>query len=335
MKRRKWLIHGIFWGLYSLSLLADPRLSQDWIANFIYISERIIAEGSAFFITTEWFIPRMIKNLKNVTNWFLFLFAAAVISYLDKNLINEFNKTLPYQVPKFSASYIQFFLNTTWIMLIASGISLMYYLYEEKIKIQEAETLKTRAELSLLRYKINPHFFFNTLNNLYAFSQLDPSRSSDIILKLSGLMRYVIYNDDAYVLLAKEIEFIKDYVELESLRFHNPEDIVLKIEGDPKQCTVMPFVLLPFVENCFKHAGRSPLDDSFRILIHIKITDNQLNFFSENTVALTEQKPSSKGEHFGLQTVLRRLDLIYGKQRYDIDIRCEQHLFSVRLKIIL
>jgi hypothetical protein len=337
MRKRKFVIYLIFWFLYAFSIMADPRLSDDFLANSIVILQRICIEGFAFFLTTEWLVPKLVQDEKNYFLWLIFLMSAVFISWVDKFSLEVLSNYV--RLPRLSnnVKYIHYFLNIIWIMFIALGISLFYYLYERKIKLQEEETLRNKSELSLLRYKINPHFLFNTLNNLYSFCLSQPDTAAEMILKLSGLMRYLIYHEERETTLEKELQFIQDYVSLEVLRLHQKENIRFEIEGNTKHLLIPPMLLLPFVENCFKHCGTN-IHEQFFVNIRIKIVQHKLHLLAENSKKfspyISEKQPNGEAG-FGLSTVKRRLQLLYGDERYKLHIQDSEHKFRVDLFISL
>lgn len=198
-------------------------------------------------------------------------------------------------------------------------------------QLRKAQQEKLSAELSFLKAQINPHFIFNTLNSLYAMA-LDGSKDmADAVAKLSGIMRYVL-NDapQEYVSLEKEIEHIKSYVELQQYRFEDTVDILFEIEGDTKGKKIAPLLLIPFIENAFKH-GVNPEEES-KIQIQICITKTQLMLYVSNNKVLHTDEHDKSG--IGLENTRNRLNLLYGG-KFLLAIKDTEKSYSVSLSLDL
>ena len=202
--------------------------------------------------------------------------------------------------------------------------------------IQTPKKLKNQIliqemEMKLLKAQLNPHFLFNSLNNIYALSLDNLPETSDMILKLSELMRYQLQSSKKeMVLLEDEVNFIRNYIDLEKIRLTNRADVQLLIEGDANQAKIAPMLLITFIENSFKH-GIDTLEESF-IHICLQIEDRKLIFTTKNSI------PSKKSHKIstktGLDNTHRRLDLLYKKQ-YDLKIQTESNTFKVYLELNL
>jgi LytS/YehU family sensor histidine kinase len=189
---------------------------------------------------------------------------------------------------------------------------------EEALLRKSLEQQKTSSELSFLKAQINPHFFFNTLNNIYALTMLNVESSRQAILKLSRMMRYVLYETQKEtVLLSQEIAFVQDYIELMQLRLTDKVEIVFKRPTPLKEVTIAPMLLLPFVENAFKH-GVSSLHAS-RIYIAIYQELDSLEIEVRNTIFSEQSKSLEQGNGIGLVNTSRRLDLLY-PDRYTLSV---------------
>ncbi|HAS45509.1 MAG TPA: hypothetical protein DCS93_33805 [Microscillaceae bacterium] len=217
------------------------------------------------------------------------------------------------------------------IMILLVGLTI---LLAKRSIIQTPKKLKNQLliqemEMKLLKAQLNPHFLFNSLNNIYALSLDSLPETSDMILKLSELMRYQLQSSKKEMVpLEDELNFIRNYVDLERIRLTERADVRLRIEGEGFQAKIAPMLLVPFIENSFKH-GIDTLEDSF-IHIHLTIEDQKLTFIIENSI------PSKKGNKIstktGLDNTRRRLDLLY-KKLYDLKIQAENNTFKVRLEL--
>jgi LytS/YehU family sensor histidine kinase len=199
---------------------------------------------------------------------------------------------------------------------------------------KESEISKERiaTELLYLKQQVNPHFLFNTLNNIYSLSIKNPEITPEAILKVSSILRYTLYkSDNSLALLKDEIEIINTYIDFQKLRFKNNLPVVWEVTGSPDKNKVEPFILLPLVENAFKY-GMANQNDS---LINIQITINRdrLKFLISNKKNLLAE---SYFEHpgIGIKNIIRRLDLVY-PGRHEFKITDENGMFSVLLEMPL
>jgi LytS/YehU family sensor histidine kinase len=186
-------------------------------------------------------------------------------------------------------------------------------------------------ELHSLKAQINPHFLFNNLNTIYSMAAQNDQRTPDVILKLSDFLRYVLYDTSSETIpLEKEVEMIKTYIGLQKERI-NLEKITVEVktEGDFSDVKIAPLLLLPLVENCFKH-GVGKENGSIRIFVGLH--DRQLHFQTQNTIALREA--SHKNGGIGIKNVEKRLNLIY-PDRHSLDFQEEDGIFRLEMKVEL
>lgn len=191
------------------------------------------------------------------------------------------------------------------------------------------EKEKLESELKMLRNQVNPHFLFNTLNNIHTLVYKKSDKASDAIMKLSGLMRYMLYETNSeIVLLEKELEYLKNYVELQRLRFTNPNQVNFTVEGDSSNKTIAPLLLVPFIENAFKH-GLSAGNTS-SIDIRINISESVLTFYCSNGFKSGADPDIHSG--IGLNNVEKRLNLLYNN-RHSLKINKLDNRFEVNLSL--
>lgn len=206
--------------------------------------------------------------------------------------------------------------------------------FNEKDQKKELEKKNLQSELGLLRSQINPHFLFNTLNNIDALIRKDPERASEILIKLSVQMRYMLYDSNIdKISLASELEFIKDYMILQRLRIKNDHAVLLRVTGNPEGISISPMLFISFIENAFKHCTNKEQDGAIQINISVgdgqKLTFRATNIFDPENIV---NKDASGG--IGLDLVKRRLDLIYAG-KYALALQQENNLYSVNLTIHL
>ncbi|RDV17219.1 sensor histidine kinase [Pontibacter diazotrophicus] len=204
---------------------------------------------------------------------------------------------------------------------------------EEALLRKSLEQQKTSSELSFLKAQINPHFFFNTLNNIYSLTMLDVGASQQALLRLSRMMRYVLYETQKdTVLLSQEIAFLKDYIELMQLRLSDRVEVAFNAPGPLKEATIAPMLLLPFVENAFKH-GVSALQGS-RIYIAVRQEQKALEVEVRNTLFTEKDNSLEEGSGIGLVNTRRRLDLLYpGRYTLSVNEDTAQNEYQVNLTL--
>jgi two-component system LytT family sensor kinase len=225
------------------------------------------------------------------------------------------------------------FHGSTFFLVIA--ISTVYRLVKDRMAADRAaqqkqeENLKT--ELSFLRSQINPHFIFNILNNLVALEQMKSPELGPTILKLSALMQYMIYEtDEERVPLAKEVEYLQSYIDLQKQRFGNKVPVTASFNCPAGFLEIEPMLLIPFVENAFKHGVG--LIDQPSIDIELCVRDKTLYFKVRNRYNLSSTEVKDKTSGIGLGNVRRRLNLLYGNQQH-LDISRDDGWFIVSLQL--
>jgi len=219
------------------------------------------------------------------------------------------------------------------LLVVAAGTTvklLSQWLNEEgRRKDVEKEQLKT--ELALLRHQVSPHFFMNTLNNIHALIDINTENAKDAVIRLSTLMRYLLYDtDQGQTSLKKELEFIQSYIALMQLRFSKKVRISLEIPSQIPDIQVPPMLFISFVENSFKH-GVSYQADSF-VFFHIDITDTTLNCVIRNSKHRNKEKFDKSYSGIGLTNIRKSLTLLF-TNNYSLDIIDSDREFEVRLVI--
>jgi two-component system LytT family sensor kinase len=200
---------------------------------------------------------------------------------------------------------------------IISGCLIKFALdWFSNIRIQRSlETEKKDMELQFLKSQLNPHFLFNCLNNIYSLAYQKSDKTADAILKLSEIMRYMIYeSNDSWVALSKEIEYVQSYIELQKLRFKDGAAVVMTLNGEIDNQQILPLILISFVENAFKHGVANDPADPIRINI---IANQKILHFSVSNKKNSANKDQTGG--VGLNNVERRLQLLY-PDRYKLNI---------------
>jgi two-component system, LytTR family, sensor kinase len=291
---------------------------------------------SVFYINYLMLVPRVLNRF-GARYYFgavlLLGFIFASILYLVVNNLG----TMPLPIPP-----LVFVFPFTIILTLSLALGLLKdrNRIEQERKERENETLK--SELSFLRSQISPHFLFNIMNNVVALSRVKPEKVEPTLIQLSHLMRYMLYNtDEKKVSISKEIEYLESYIDLQKLRFGDSVEVVFhkNTEGGGLH-QIEPMLLIPFVENAFKHG--TGMIEKPKIDINLSIANNQLIFIVLNKYDPLNVEIKDENSGIGLKNVSRRLDLLYGEnQKLSVntdgtsrDTR-EGGIFQVKLMILL
>jgi len=224
---------------------------------------------------------------------------------------------------------------TFYILSLALALKLLRFWYHREKYIQELSNARMEAELKFLKAQVHPHFLFNTLNNLYTLALRKSDRAPEVIEKLSDLLRYMSYDaNHQTVLLNNEIEYLRNYISLEKIRYGKKLEIAFTLNGATKGLQVAPLILIPFVENSFKHGASGRLTECW-ITIHLSIEEKRLTFKVENSLPSNQEDKMGYKEGIGLKNVQRRLDLIY-PDRHELKViqSIESYLVVLRIDLV-
>jgi hypothetical protein len=220
--------------------------------------------------------------------------------------------------------------NASIFILFTSMIKVVIERFQFESKQQQLENEKLVTELNYLKAQINPHFLFNTLHNLNSLIYSQSKNAAEVIVKLSNIMRYMIYDSaKESVGLKEEIEYMNDYIHLESIRLNESFRVEMNITGDVELVQIAPLILFPFLENAFKH-GVSDQEDDCWITSDIEVKDGFLKLRVRNKKIKLDYRREKSG--FGLENLKRRLQLSYG-DRHDLRIFEDESLFDVQLQL--
>jgi two-component system LytT family sensor kinase len=232
--------------------------------------------------------------------------------------------------------YISFFgvFNGLIALAVSTSVRITNELVKNEKQRKELENQTLKSELSFLKSQVNPHFLFNTLNNIYSLSLSRSEKAPEAIMKLSQLLRYMLYEtDDKNVSLEKEIAHIEDYISLQRMRLTDQVEVILEKKGSLSGKHIEPLLLIPFVENAFKHGIHTQFP-SF-IKINITVEGEFLIFKVTNSIVPNSAEyPKDKNSGIGLSNVEKRLNLLY-PDRYALDTNVTEKEYAVSLKINL
>ena len=300
--------------------------NQTLVGDIIFI----LSWAVIYYFNTNYLIPHFLVKNRGWRYLFLLFVSTiiiATISILFAFSILKNNATL--QITEYK-TWRHFYL----LALCVAGISFIIKITSDwAIQLGRQHELETRAmqsELNLLKSQINPHFLFNTLNSLYALSLKKSDDAPEIVIRLSEMMRYMLYECNVkQVLLSKEILYVENYLFLEKLR-HKNTNIRFTVEGEPHNLLVAPLLFMAFIENAFKHGAGNHVSEGF-VHIQMLIQDEEVNMFVENSK--TETHPTQEHKRsggIGLVNVKRRLTLLY-PEAYNLEINDEPLSYGVNL----
>jgi len=343
------LIHVLGWGLLGFALLVYQPLNWDiniptlfWVKQAIYFALLVVA----FYLNSQLLVPRLL--FRNRARWYVLALIATTVTVLlllwavdtwfnlPELMYRAFHPQAVGRKTRGAWNWIQPALLSTVMVLGISTSFASVRKWQDDARLRETlEQARVSSELSFLKAQINPHFFFNTLNNIYALTLIDVEAAREALHRLSRMMRYVLYETtNSTTMLSKEIAFVQDYIQLMQLRLTDKVTVQLEQPVPLKDVPVAPMLLLPFVENAFKH-GVSALLPS-RIYIGIHQQGSQLEMEVRNTI-FPEKSPSLEiGNGIGLANTRRRLDLLYPDQ-YQLAVTEEtpENEYVVRLTLKL
>jgi two-component system, LytTR family, sensor kinase len=349
------LAHISAWGVFlTLPFLTRPQegfvpptIIQDLPLEGMFIFSAFLI--SVFYINYGLLVPRLLNRfgiryyLPGVSG---FLILHIILVFLIKSIINHSNSAIP-----------SFALVFPFLLVIAMSLSVRLLVdrsqTDKDIKERENETLK--SELSFLRSQISPHFLFNIMNNVIALSRIKPNMVEPTLIKLSQLMRYMLYSsDEKKVTIVNEVEYLENYIDLQKLRFGDSVEVNFNknmvqthhqvtqsmtaqnaLTGSMTEGSIAhqiePMLLIPFVENAFKHGTgmiQKPIID-----MNLHIDNSKLIFSINNKYDPNSKEEKDKDSGIGLKNVSRRLELLYGNNQ-QLVVNTEGGVFNIQLSIL-
>lgn len=328
--------HIIFWGsIFICTFFLWYGASQPWRALQL-TSWQVSVKILIVYLNFYWLMPRYLYTRKYLLYGagLMLVFALGVALYRAQwVLLFDRPRFLYWDTIGWSMDALNII---SPVIMFSGGIKLLKNWYLDREKKAALEQQKLATELNYLKGQIHPHFFFNTLNNLYALTLQKSDDAPTTVLKLSQMMHYMLYDAATETVpLSKEIQNIQNYIELERIRYGTRLDLSFNVTGQVEGKHIAPLILLPFVENAFKH-GTSNEHRECWITIDLKVKDHLLMFKVENSVN-TSNKPGNLLGYksgIGLKNVKRRLELLY-PSRHQLGIVKEAEAHWVDLKLEL
>ncbi|MCW0482358.1 sensor histidine kinase [Gaoshiqia sediminis] len=310
--------------------------------------------GAIFYLNYLWIVPKFFFR-ESKLRYFLYAAGGIVALFLVSWILNEYLFHFPEHEeqierimkelangkevdrPPFRQFRIfNYFYTAVLISGFSLGLGVLEKLGQNEKQRKELEKEKLNSELAFLKNQVSPHFFFNTLNNIYSLIGIDTGEAQDAVLKLSKLMRYLLYeSEQSLSRLSDEIAFMHNYIDLMKLRLSKKVELSVSLPEKVEDIFVPPLLFIPFVENAFKH-GVSYRENSF-IEISMKVEGSSVSFFARNSIGASSQAGDGQHSGIGLDNVKKRLDLLFPNQhvlhivKTDSDFRVELKLETKNL----
>ena len=330
--------HFIFWASYFLlNFIRFGSINNDYWYSFKSNLVEFPLNILITYFTIYFLIPKYLVK-KKYLEFFLLLSISLVCFYFIRTGLSYVLVTKSIwpeaqgnQEPLTGIHFIEMMIGAIYVIAFVSAIKLGFDWINEKRRNDELQKVQLQTELNFLKSQIQPHFFFNTLNNLYALVIKNSPNAPNVVLKLSEIMQYVLYEvKEPKISLFKSINYVHSYLELEKLRYGERVKSEINIEGSIDDVEIPPLLFLPFIENCFKHGTGD--NEDIKVVIDFVIKDNFLYFTVWNTFNSEKDPPARQG--IGIENVKRRLQLLYGN-RYHLETHSEGNNFKVELNLPL
>ncbi len=324
------IFHICLWGIWLYLPLANTSDEEMYNRAVFMIFLIALTHIPFFIINTQWLIPEILDK-KGTTAYFWLLIFFILIFATWHSFVGEWVKSYQGVVDKHPRNVLWSFIPIVFVAAISTGYGLFNYVVKEERLKQEKQQERLQSELSFLRSQISPHFIFNILNSIVYLIRSKSELAEPVTIKLSELMRYMLYeSENAQIPLEKELSYLKNYIELQKVRFEEDVEINLNTEGEATTQIIEPMLMIPFVENAFKHGVGMVLNPI--IDISLKTTEKELFFTVKNKIApeTREEKDGSSG--IGLKNVNRRLELLYPNAHH-LEIQNSDGWFIVNLHL--
>ena len=332
--QQPWLLHAIFWILvFVMMMMAGPgnhTSTLEVVCKLIHLSFYMLV----VYINLGYLIPRFLSQKNFMTYVLLLLLMVAVFTPIKVMLLYiTYDEVDPREYLFMNQQFIFLLL-----FMIASGSTVIRIISDwqrHQRDRKDLETQRMQSEIKFLKSQINPHFLFNTLNSLYALTLKKSDKAPEIVIKLSEMMRYMLYEcNERRVPLQKEVNYIQNYLALEALRQSGQADIQFKVEGQVADQTIAPLLFIPFLENSFKHGLNHQISEGY-VQVVMKVMDTKLLLRILNSKPAQAPKPLDKTTGgIGLENVQRRLNLLYPNQyKLDIEDTEKEHIVELSLDL--
>ncbi|GAB1445146.1 MAG: histidine kinase [Cyclobacteriaceae bacterium] len=338
-RNRVLLLHLSFWSVYLSFFLYQVSFYQrgeevDWNRVFITVFTQVFFAAVISYVNYFYLLPQLLSRKKVLGYLIKFIVLFSLVIALRMTLNRYLFEVFDYKTHYMDSTrfVVQVVASNLFIVIFVGMLRFAQDWFELDARRKEIEHEKLIAELNFLKAQINPHFLFNTLNNLYYLAYSKSDNTTEVIDKLSKMMRYMIYDSNhPKVLLSKEIEYMKNYISLERLRLNNEIPIEFEVKGDLNDCRIAPLIFIAFLENAFKHGVSNAKDDCW-VKVLIEVNGKECTYTVENSKVEGHKEESKSG--IGLANIKRRLELSYPED-HELQIKELEDRYMVQLKLNL
>jgi hypothetical protein len=334
--------HIIFWSIY---ILFNTLRWGSYFDDYLYsLKANLLGfpiHMTLAYLNVYYLMPKFVYQ-KKYLSYAAFVFTALFVMLLVKYYLTYYLVSTnvwpegPEEPNGLSFNFaIQMMLGELYVVAFVTAIKVTIDWLGENNKFNDLEKRQLTTELRFLRTQVSPHFFFNTLNNIYALTLEKSDKAPEVVLKLSELMRYLLYATKKRKQdLTSELQCIQNYIDLERIRFSDKLMVKVTVQGDLNNKKIAPMLLIPFVENSFKHGANQNLGAA-NIDVKATVNGDFLNFEISNNLPDQSYKTKEvqKNSGIGLSNIKKRLELGYAPEDYHLEISKTNHHFHVRLKI--
>ncbi|MEN0047734.1 MAG: histidine kinase [Bacteroidota bacterium] len=329
--------HGAIWIMILLILMFNYGFESGFLFTFFNMLILVSFYAAIIYFNLYYLIPEYLsKNKFLLYSAFLFVSCMIITPLYEITQYFYYEITANERAQEILLENVNFqFLVTFFVVGTSTILKIISDWVRHTRERQELQTRTMQSELRFLKSQINPHFLFNTLNNLYALTLKKDDKAPEIVIKLSEMMRYMLYEcNERRVLLQKEINYIRNYLDLESLRQGKGVSIEFEVNGRVSDQQIAPLMFIPFLENSFKHGLNHSIKEGF-VKIELNVDEKEVNFNIENSKADRIVTPTrGKSGGIGLVNVRRRLDLLYPEQ-YDLSVEDRPNTYAANLLLTL
>lgn len=334
LMQKRWFRHVLFWTcIYFFDVFVFGWDTQNYRLFFRMVTFEMPGQLVLAYVIMYLCIPWYFQK-RYIETAALFCVTFFLASFSCHVLIYYFSDYYSRDVALFSFSKLLlrgFYLFANAAIFVIVKASTMWY--KNEMRLSEMQGIKVESELKMLKDQINPHFMFNTLNNLYGLIERNPGHAQEMVLGLSRILHYMLHeSNNSFVTVRKEMNCIRDYIELEKIRYPGNLSVSVNQENGTDCLAIVPLVIFPFVENSFKHGASETIDTAW-INIDCSVHKTEFLFKIENTRNIVSHDLSQPGG-IGLKNVRRRLELIYGED-HSLQIFDGHDTYLVVLKIKL
>jgi len=325
---KKLILHSGSWCALYLFIILILVVVESYPANWVLSLAFCLTATAAIPTYLHFYILNKYFNRKNYFIYFILLITIISLTAL----IAYYFFTSVYEATNI---YIAWCIDITVVLVITSALKIIWNGLAERLNMQEIKAKNLESELQLLKGQMNPHFYFNTLNNLYSLSLEKSEKVPETILNLSDIMRYILESSNRQIVpLDEEITYLKNYLSLERLRSEDENNIKFEISGDLEGKMITPMILMPFAENCIKH-GNVNSAKGWYINIGIIVEGNKLILSTRNRKKSKKiSNKVSSSPKVGLKNVQKRLKLLY-PDTHKLNIQDDDAYYTVLLEIQL